>query len=167
MWHTIIHNRCDDSIVEYVARYYDKYNLNLNLRDTAGYTALHMAVICNNYTAFRYLLQLGADISILSPSGLPLLHYTVKYGRFRMMHYIIDKYFTIDELDSDKRNIMHHIALRHNKPTSFEKNNSMLQVRDKYGKLPIEYAIESKNTNFIKAYAKTECDLPVLTDEAL
>ena len=46
------------------------YPTNLDVQDVFGNTALHLAVLLNNFEAARILIESGADVSVLNAEAL-------------------------------------------------------------------------------------------------
>lgn len=61
-----------------------------NKQDTYGNTALHMLVIYNNLSMFKYLIKLKADYRIRNHQGLTPFLLAAKLARKDMFHFLLN-----------------------------------------------------------------------------
>lgn len=96
-----------------------------------GYTALHFAVICNNFRAVKALLKHGADITIKNVEGQTALHCAMKIllTKKSKKHYklgpIIDE--ILDAHKSHYINVFDNMGLSHFHIACFRNNESIVQ----------------------------------------
>ncbi len=64
--------------------------LNLDLVDFEGLTALHWATIKGNIGILERLIELNADVLVLDNSNASLLHKAVSHGRFEILKILIE-----------------------------------------------------------------------------
>ena len=77
-------------------------DININLRDTKGYTALFIAAITNNIDIVRLLLENGADPNIPNNFGYLPLNITAQNNLIDIVKLLIDNGADLNNTGSDK-----------------------------------------------------------------
>eukprot|EP00026_Physarum_polycephalum_P001808 Phypoly_transcript_01811.p1 GENE.Phypoly_transcript_01811~~Phypoly_transcript_01811.p1 ORF type:complete len:813 (+),score=146.93 Phypoly_transcript_01811:168-2606(+) len=79
----------------------DLPNIELNVTDSAGQTALHRAVNHNNEEVVQVLVQAGSDKRAENSQGQTPLHLAVKSGNYRIARYLVRRAAPITVHDKD------------------------------------------------------------------
>ena len=127
-------------------------DININLRDTKGYTALFIAAITNNIDIVRLLLENGADPNIPNNFGYSPLNITAQNNLIDIVKLLIDNGADLNNTGSDKVSPLEHAI--------FDNNMNMLNLLidkgadlyklNKDNNTPLEYAIFTTNIDAIK-----------------
>ena len=138
-----------------------KVNPDINAINTEGYTSLHLAVRRpDNGKAIGLLLQEGADVNILDPTGRNALLVSVGSHQKEYIELLKSNGIDINSQDIDGNTALHYplINVLENKlylPYSTEIVKILLeegadpQVKNKEGKSPMDLAVESEESELI------------------
>ncbi|KAL7714105.1 Rab-GAP TBC domain-containing protein [Entamoeba marina] len=100
----------------------------------------------DNISGIRHLIECGVDVCMKSNRGVTPLMISCGYGKVASVRILLEtKRVNIVEKDNLGRNCLHHLCLgRHEDIDIFRliQPRFLTQIRDNYGKLPLEYALE-------------------------
>uniref|UniRef100_A0A7I4FUF6 Uncharacterized protein n=1 Tax=Physcomitrium patens TaxID=3218 RepID=A0A7I4FUF6_PHYPA len=74
--------------------------VDVNTRDTNGFTELHWAIICGRDRIIRYLLKSGADVKAIDKDGASVLHYATRSGNIFAVKAVLRQNASINACDS-------------------------------------------------------------------
>ncbi len=152
-----------------------KTDLNINMADTEGYSALDRAIKTNNVEAVALIAQAGGETKKLSPEEIP----------------DFDNKKNIEQAEKPSVEIPELIAQKDNQPTKTEEKSSLtkfceavnannLEEAEKMaetseeinllsdeGLAPLHYAIFNNNIEMVKLLLKHGADANVLADDGM
>lgn len=119
-----------------------------------GYTALHLAVKCNNLPLAKFLLENSAQVNLNHREALLTpLHFALLQGNIEMVKLLISKH-AILKSDYKGRNALHLAILSNNfelvqyiLPVILDKKN--VSMLDAYGQSPFHYAKKINNSEIL------------------
>jgi hypothetical protein len=177
-------------LLNLAAQYYDEKIMNailamkpnLDLKDSFGNTALHNAIIYNNYYAVEKLLEAGISKNIKDKNGMTpiMLLLTIKtddkiFNNYAYLTLLHNSGADLFELDNDK-NTMLHIAIINEVDNIINIVNYLIDngietnVKNKFNKTPLQIINEktahlnnNPNNNFEKINKKDAALLTVQT----
>ena len=99
--------------------------IDINMRDEQNEYLLTYAILYNKFDIIKLLIDKEARIDIVDNEERSILYITIKYGYVDIIKYLLEK---------NKDNI----------------GINILDIKDRMQKIPLTYAIQSKNINIIK-----------------
>lgn len=128
-------------------------DLDLSLRDGSGRTLAHLAAQSDK-TLFllRWLVERGADLQARDHQQRSLLAEAALFDSIPAMDYLFGKGLKLDAVDRDGAQVAHMGARggRYSVMKWLVDHGADLQARDKWGRRPLDIAIESHRFAFAK-----------------
>lgn len=113
------------------------------LRDSAGYTALHLAAIGDHGETIDCLLNLGAEIESITPEGQTALHLAAERGSGKALKILLQRGANVNVQDSTYKDTpLHKSSWGGYKDCilMLMKSGANHQIRDDDGCVPLELA---------------------------
>jgi ankyrin repeat protein len=138
---------------------------DVNMQNTFGYTALHIAAENGHTKAVDLLIQNNADVrKIIHETKFSCLHCAALGGNGKVMESLIKEGAPLESRDKDDRTFL-HIAARHGNSSVLDIVSkykiSLLEARDNEGRTPLYTAALAGHTHFVKALLKVGVDVNV------
>ena len=89
----------------------NKYNVDVQLPDNNGWTALHFSARSGSYEIVKYFTNMGIEINLKTKDGMNCLHIAADYGHLNLCKMLINEY-NVDKqvLDNDGWTALHFSA---------------------------------------------------------
>lgn len=100
------------------AQYLLESKADPNLKNFAGFTALHWAAFTNQLACVDVLLQFGADLEERTADGKTPFHIAAFRGYRAFLEYIMRKGADINAIDSNGWNAIHYTIISKNQATA-------------------------------------------------
>ena len=126
-------------------------NIDLDMKDKLGYTALHVAVGNNSAACVKTLIGLGADLDVANNEGETPLILGSRLGHADIARLLIDNRADIDKVDEQGRNCLHvacsngHLSL----VKYFLSNGMKINLEDIRGRTPLILASYGGHINIV------------------
>ncbi|XP_031344795.1 ankyrin repeat domain-containing protein 39-like [Photinus pyralis] len=119
--------------------------VDVDLRDSAGYTSLHYAARNGHLDVCKFLIQSKADINAVTRSGrVTALHRACTAGQLDVVNFLIECKANIAIRDSDGKTVLHRAAQANHLEISKILTSAYPElklIKDNKGKLPEDYII--------------------------
>uniref|UniRef100_A0A8W8HUJ0 Uncharacterized protein n=1 Tax=Magallana gigas TaxID=29159 RepID=A0A8W8HUJ0_MAGGI len=152
----------------------------LEVKDSQGFTPLHMSVISGNVPLLKLLLAKGADIRSLDSELHTPTHWATVCGHLEILDILIDNGAELSSADSHNAYPIHYAAQMNGKDSNHadskvgEKVLKKLldsgvphDVTDKDGRQPLLWAASAGNTESIKLLVKAGADVNAIDKDGL
>jgi len=144
-----------------IVKLFLKYNVNINVQNDLGDTALHASIWQDNEDIFDILIKNGADINIRGmEEGTPLM-LTSSFCRTKMFNKLIENGAKINLSDNDGMTALHWACFK-GCEYSVRKLISLgsdVNSIDKKGRTPLFYGIISESQSSVNLLIKSKCNL--------
>ena len=89
----------------------NKYNVDVQLPDNDGWTALHFSAGSGSYEIVKYFTNMGIKINLKTKDGMNCLHIAARYGHLNLCKTLINKYnFDVELPDNNGWTALHFSA---------------------------------------------------------
>ncbi|KAK9694629.1 Ankyrin repeats (3 copies) [Popillia japonica] len=127
---------------------------NVDVKDTAGYTALHYAARNGHSDICKCLLARGSDVNAVTKAGLATsLHRACSAGYYNIVKILLEHKADVNLQDSDGKTALHRAASAQNKPICEQLlavSSDLKFVKDAKDKVPFDYATEETLLDLLK-----------------
>ena len=117
--------------------------VDVDLRDSAGYTSLHYAARNGHLNICKLLLENKADIDAVTRSGrATALHRACSAGHVKIVKYLVEQKADGKLIDGDGKTVLHRAAEVNNFEicqTITSTYPELRMLKDNKGKLPVDY----------------------------
>lgn len=130
-------------------------NANIDARETAGRTALHLACQSGNVNMVALVISAGADTNAADGMGMTPLHVVAENGHVPLTKMLLKHDANVSARDTRGRTPL-HLAAQTNQPLVINVlmvAGADFRIADKGGKTPLDLAIENKNDAASEAIA--------------
>ena len=145
-----------------------KHNVDVNKQDTAGWTALHVAVTLGQEDLVKLLLENGADPNLANAKGdIPLM--TAAGGYLGMVEHLLEHKADPFQPDSTGDSFL-HFAIGFGATTlieAFLQKGFDMEMRGRYGRTPLMKAAHSQKDDLVVLLLKHGADPNVSDDYGL
>jgi ankyrin repeat protein len=131
---------------------------SINMRDSDGDTALHVASLLKSPTLVKELLSVNAYANAKNNNGETPLHIAAQKGNLPTAIELLENGANVYVRDFLGKTALHYAA-ENGKPelvNELLKNNSFVNQKDKQGNTPLHYANKLTSRNDLYASEKTE-----------
>lgn len=123
--------------------------VNPNIKNSYGYTALHLACYDNTEDAVVFLVNLNADVNAQTNSGASCLHIAAKNGNTKILDILLENGGDIELSDKGNETPL-FVAVRHGQLAAvdrFLKSNANVNQMGKHGWTPLHVGLRSNHIN--------------------
>lgn len=165
--HLAVQENVDDSHYRSI-RMLLKNGANINACTKYGRTPLQMSTFQNNFKTVELLLNYKADVKIKNTQGICPLFNAVCQNHFEIVKLLIDHGSDVNELNkTNGPTLLHQAAAKNDHKSHFRvietllKNGANVNAKDKAGKTPLNYLLETGNLEIIKLLLKFGADVNI------
>lgn len=144
---------------------FNKTNIGFSIidnKDKLGYTALHYAIISNNFEAVKILLKYGSDITTKDYEGYDALQLSLKYNKTDIFIYLLDQISDLEIYTNTKQSLL-HLAISYQNieiiDLLLEKNIRINARESDFGASVLQYAIVINNFEICKKLIDKNIDI--------
>ena len=157
-----LHLATKKECIEVIEELVENMDVDINVQDPKGIAPIHIAAQIDNLPLFEYLCEKGANIDLQTNEGLTPLHYAVKKGNDFIIYSLTEVFkCNVNIQDENGQTPLHYAAIFDSEPMLYNfqdepdkdhkwdredvagclvKNGTLLDIKDKKGKIPRDYA---------------------------
>ncbi len=131
---------------------------DINIEDNNGKTPLHTAIDAGQFAMTKYLIEVsGANLRAKDDNGNRPLHSAVDSGNTEIVTFILKLGLKLTDINAENNDSMTplHIACKKSFPEIallLIESHANMNIKDKFGKLPADYAKQSNNEKLIEIF---------------
>ena len=150
-----------------------KNGINPNCQNNVGETPLFLCLNLDNCEAFIILLNYNANCNIQRNDGNSVLHLAMKEGKINFVNILLDNKANPNLVNNIDNQTPFHLAIINKVDQDIllklKENGANRNIKDKFNKTPFDYAIETKDNNYILLFNKIfdQKDIILIKKEAL
>ena len=136
---------------------------NLNIKDSFGFTPLHIAVQLKNLEIVKYLVDQKANVNSKDNSGNTSLHTAIRSGSLEIVKYLVDQKANINSKDNSGNTPLHTAIWSKNLEIIkyLTEIKSRINAQDENGNTPLHIAASIGNFELVKYLTKMKADVNV------
>ena len=135
-----------------------KSGINPDFQNNLGETPLYLCLDLDNLDAFEILLNFGANVNIQRNDGNSLLHLAITENKENFINILLDNKANPNLFNKYKyRTPFHEAIIKKVKESiliKLKENGANRNLKDKFNKTPFDYAIDTKDNNYILLFNK-------------
>ncbi|CAC21249.1 11L protein [Yaba-like disease virus] len=150
--HSTIYFLKDEKKVKYLL----DHGYDINQKANNSLTPLHYAVLTNNVEIVKLLLSKGVNVNATDRYGCSPLYYYImtKKENYEIIKLLLDNGADVNAVSSIQENVLHAFTEYGCKNTdvlkTIIKKTYNINSKNKWGKTPLNFAVEKDNMNIIK-----------------
>jgi len=150
-----------------------KNGINPNCQNNLGETPLFLCLNLDNCESFIILLNYNANCNIQRNDGNSVLHLAIKKGKINFVNILLDNKANPNLVNNIDNQTPFHLAIINKEDEDtllkLKENGANRNIKDKFNKTPFDYAIETKDNNYILLFNKIfdQKDIILIKKEAL
>ena len=135
-----------------------KSGYNPNSKNNFGETPLFLSLYLDNIDTFKILLKYNADSNIQRNDGNTVLHLAIVDNKLNFVNILLENKANPNLFNKTNNQTPFHLAIINKLEESIliklKENGANRNIKDKYNKTPFDYAIETKDNNYILLFNK-------------
>ena len=135
-----------------------KSGYNPNSNNNSGETPLFLSLYLDNIDTFKILLKHNADCNIQRNDGNTVLHLAIVDNKLNFVNILLENKANPNLINKTNNQTPFHLAIINKLEESIllklRENGANRYIKDKYNKKPFDYAIETKDNNYILLFNK-------------
>jgi len=135
-----------------------KSGYNPNSKNNFGETPLFLSLYLDNIDTFKILLKYNADCNIQRNDGNTVLHLAIVDNKLNFVNILLENKANPNLFNKTNNQTPLHLAIINKLEESIliklKENEANRNIKDKYNKTPFDYAIETKDNNYILLFNK-------------
>ncbi len=171
MFETPLHWAAEMGYEEIVTLLLEKYQVDVNAKNSLGDTPLYKACLLNNTRSrssiIEKLLKRGADVHYIDNNGKCLLQYIIEQGKVEVAKSLLKNGLDINKKDSFGQTIL-HVAIKTNQIETVEfllQNKADIYAKDNNGITALNYLVNQNSLPLIIIFLKTELQLKEIDND--
>ena len=130
-----------------------KSGINPDIKNNLGETPLYLCLELDNLDAFKLLLNYNADVNIQRNDGNSILHLAITENKKKFINILLENRANPNLFNKSYNQTCFHLAIINKLDEvtlkKLKQNGANRNIKDKFNKTPFDYAIETKDNNYI------------------
>ena len=135
-----------------------KTGINPNCQNNLGETPLFLCLSLDDLDAFKILLNFKANCNIQRKDGNSLLHLAIRENKINFINILLENKANPNLINKTDNQTSLHLAIINKVDESIllglKGNGANRNIKDKFNKTPFDYALETKDNNYILLFNK-------------